>query len=311
MSAQRMTELPTWPTSGINIRAAGGREWPAGDQPADMRREAKAAGCAEVRRGNRLSCMALIGARDCVGNERPATDTAVHLASSYGNVADTARLVEGLLRDGQPPSPLAFINASTNMAGFYVARELGIDGPGLMVARGPQSLLAVLELLGQDGATGQHLVGAVEECAWPLAAHRQRLGLPADAPLAEASYWLWLDADDERPLAQLHWLQRFDTVESLRAALSGSDNGKPLFLAHGPTLVSSAIEIPARATPLALPGDCPHAQVARLLAEFCQRPEPARLLLVEREPEAANYLALLLERTTEPAAARQPAEVDA
>lgn len=298
-------------TSGINIRAAGGREWPAGDDPADVRREAKAAGCAEVRRGNRLSCMALIGARDCIGHERPATDTAVHLASSYGNVADTAQLVEGLLRDGQSPSPLAFINASTNMAGFYVARELGIEGPGLMVARGPQSLLAVLELLGQDGAAGQHLVGAVEECAWPLAAHRQRLGLPADAPLAEASYWLWLDAECERPLARLHWLRRLDTIESLWPTLPEPDDDAPLFLACGPTLASSAIDIPVRATPLALPGDCPHAQVARLLAEFCLRPEPGQLLLVEREPETASYLALLLERTAEPAAKQPSAEAEA
>lgn len=298
-------------TTSINIRSAGGREWPADDGPADVRREARAAGCAEVRRGNRLSCMALIGARDCIGHERPAADAAIHLASSYGNVADTAHLVEGLLRDGESPSPLAFINASTNMAGFYVARELGIEGPGLMVARGPQSLLAALELLGQDGAVGQHLVGAVEECAWPLAAHRQRLGLPADAALAEASYWLWLDADCERPLARLHWLRRFETIESLWRTLPEADGGPPLFLACGPTLASSGIDIPAHAKPLALPGNCPHARVARLLAEFCLRPDPGRLLLAEREPETANYLALLLERTAEPVATQQPAEADA
>lgn len=285
---------------GINIRAAGGREWPAGNEPADVRREARAAGCSEVRRGNRLACMALIGARDCVGASRPAADAAVHLASSYGNVADTAQLVEGLLRDGQLPTPLAFINASTNMAGFYVARDLGIAGPGLMVARGPQSLPAVLELLGNEAARGQHLIGAVEECAWPLAAHRQRLGLPADTPLAEASYWLWLDTDCDRPLARLHWLRRFDTAEAVWEALPASDD-RPLFLALGPGLSAHDIEPPAGATPLPLPGDCPHAREARLLAEFCLRPRPARLLLIDREPEAAGHLALLLERTAEPA----------
>lgn len=41
---------------------------------ATVRRPAyiRATGCTEVRRGNRLTCMALVGARDCVGAEYPS-----------------------------------------------------------------------------------------------------------------------------------------------------------------------------------------------------------------------------------------------
>ncbi len=241
----------------------------------------------------------------------PCTDTAgAPVAACVTDALEAAGLGSG----EQHRCGVFLGSTCSNLAADERAYRERLQEPGayaLDLAGGPQSLLAVLELLGQDGAAGQHLVGAVEECAWPLAAHRQRLGLPADAPLAEASYWLWLDADCERPLAQLHWLRRFDTIESLQASLPKFDDGKPLFLACGPTLTSSAIGLPAHATPLALPGDCPHARVARLLAEFCLRPEPGRLLLVEHEPEAASYLALLLERTAEAAATQRSAGVKA
>ncbi len=290
--------------NAIRIRAVGGREWPAGERPADVWREAKAAGCTDVRRSNRLSCMALIGARDCVaaGGGPPNAEAAVHLASSYGNIAGTAGLIEGLLRDGEPPSPFAFINASTNVAGFYVARELGLSAPGLMLSRGSRSMLAALELLGRDAGYGQHLIGAVEECAWPLAAHRHRLRLPADAPLAEASYWLWLDAACEQPVATLRGPQRLERRADVEALLRDAGATPPLSLALGPGLEDDAFDTPAGVTRAPLPGDCPHARVARLLAEFCARPQPGRLVLVDREPASAGYLVLRLERTTTPAA---------
>ncbi|MEX2575751.1 MAG: hypothetical protein WD382_03775 [Halofilum sp. (in: g-proteobacteria)] len=292
----------------INIRAVGGREWPAGEQPADMRREAKAAGCREVRRGNRLSCMALLGALDCTaaGGGRPAADAAVHLASSYGNVADTASLVEALLRDGQPPAPLAFINSSTNMAGFYVARELGLDSPGLMLSRGSHSVLAALELLGGDAAEGQHLIGAVEECAWPLAAHRRRLRLSPDTPLAEGSYWLWLDSACERPVALLHGLRRHpDRAEVERALDETGDASRTVVLGTG--ITEGELTLPAKVTRQSLTGDCPHARIARLLVEFSTRPRPGHLCLVDREPASTGYLLLHLERTGAPAHAENAA----
>lgn len=296
--------------TGISIRAAGGREWPAGEQPANIRREAKAAGCVEVRRGNRLSCMATIGALDCVaaGRGRPAADTPVHLASSYGNVAATAALVEDLLREGETPSPLEFINASTNMPGFYVARELGLEAAGLMLARGGRSILAALELLGHDAREGQHLVGAVEECAWPLEAHRRRLRLPPDTPLAEASYWLWLDGDCDRPIAILRWLQRFEDPAELQRVVDDVGDDVPLSLAYGPGASAEAIALPPRAALEPLPGDCPHARIARLLVEFSLRPEPGRLLLIDREPASVGCIALLLERTHVPVAEPRRAE---
>src|SRR3546814_6754112 len=69
------------------------------------------------------------------------------------------------------------MSSSGNMAGFYIAHQLGIDGPQLAIARRHAGLEAALELLQLPTPTHRHaLLGCVEEGVWPLAAQRQRVG---------------------------------------------------------------------------------------------------------------------------------------
>src|SRR3546814_10058389 len=81
------------------------------------------------------------------------------------------------------------MSSSGNMAGFYIAHQLGIDGPQLAIARRHAGLEAALELLQLPTPTHRHaLLGCVEEGVWPLAAQRQRVGLPKDAAMFETSH---------------------------------------------------------------------------------------------------------------------------
>src|SRR3546814_8034493 len=96
------------------------------------------------------------------------------------------------------------MSSSGNMAGFYIAHQLGIDGPQLAIARRHAGLEAALELLQLPTPTHRHaLLGCVEEGVWPLAAQRQRVGLPKDAAMFETSHWFYCDADCRAPLAEL------------------------------------------------------------------------------------------------------------
>jgi hypothetical protein len=179
----------------------------ATETPASLREQVKALCPRAPRRINRLTELGLIGAQRCVlGRELPL-DTAVYMAFTSGCIADSVALVRDVVR-GTPPMPVTFINVSSNMAGFYIASSLGLHSGNQVVSCNDFAWEAALELAMLSPARGL-LLGAVEECAWPLAEHRERLGLPPGAPLLETSHWLLADREIESPIATLQWLRRF------------------------------------------------------------------------------------------------------
>src|SRR3546814_14970113 len=113
------------------------------------------------------------------------------------------------------------MSSSGNMAGFYIAHQLGIDGPQLAIARRHAGLEAALELLQLPTPTHRHaLLGCVEEGVWPLAAQRQRVGLPKDAAMFETSHWFYRDADCRAPLAALLPILRIVDGPEMQAVLA-------------------------------------------------------------------------------------------
>lgn len=175
------------------IGAHGCHEAVAGETPDDLAEPLRMALGARPRRVNRYTRLALLGAHRCAGqlSEPLPARTPLYLASEQGDTAETVSLMDGILRDGQPPRPMSFVNVSSNMAGFHVAASLGLTGRNMTVARQRGSFGAMLELASLDPGSGEAmLLGTVSECVWPLADHRQRCELDADALLAEGSYWL-------------------------------------------------------------------------------------------------------------------------
>jgi hypothetical protein len=222
----------------LDVYAALALSEPAREPPFDPRAQLRAR-APGMRRANRFAELAVLGAARCAaGSVRPlGSETSVYLATGEGNVADTARMMRELIGEKQPPMPLAFINVSSNMAGFWVAHTLGLGAGNAAVSREDFPFEAALELAWLDVERYQvpmALVGGVDECAYPLAEHRQRMGLPPDSALDEVSSWLVVGAaSDTRPLARLHWLHWFDGTDALQQFLREAPLPSPLRVAGG------------------------------------------------------------------------------
>lgn len=144
------------------------------------------------RRVNRMIQLAVLTARRCVGPHTLPEDTAVYLSSRSAHVADSLLLLQRI-RDSQPSSPVSFINTSGNMAGYYVAADLGLRGSNQSVHASELAWSQLLEMAVLGAEPGQHvLVGCAEECVWPLDEHRQRHALTADQPIEERAVFVLL-----------------------------------------------------------------------------------------------------------------------
>ncbi|MGA9852084.1 MAG: hypothetical protein WBR15_04060 [Gammaproteobacteria bacterium] len=149
------------------------------------------------RRIDRFIQLALLGSARCTAGHGLRPDCSLYLGSGLGPMGNNIAAQEQLIRDRGIPKPFNFINTLGSSAGFYIARNLGLSGQNFFISRRGASLEAVLSVAGADltlGIAQQALVGVVEEATLPLAAHRQRQGLPADTPMAEGSHWLLLQS---------------------------------------------------------------------------------------------------------------------
>jgi hypothetical protein len=221
----------------LKLKAAGSLHQLLDETPADLRAQLKQTTGQNFRRINRFIELALLGAfrcRDAAGSI--AADTALYLACDSPMMADSVKILQGIHNERRPPSPFEFMNVSGNMAGYYVANQLSLNGPQLAVHRNHAALEAALELLMLQSAQHRHaLIGYVEEGVWPLAEQRERLGLSADAALYECSHWFYFDQDCSAPLA---------VIERMDAAL-------PMSATQGmetPSALSRFLETPSLAT---------------------------------------------------------------
>jgi hypothetical protein len=184
-----------------------------------------------VRRVGRFIQLALLGAARCAGKHGLPQDTAVYLTSSRGDLELTLEIMTQLYRDARVPKPLSFINTVSNAACFYLAQQLGLQSRSNFVCNRSFAFESTLQLAALDlelGTATSALVGSVDIATEPLPEHRQRLGLPHDSPMGEASHWLWLGPlDSGRPrlgelLATQHFVDRNDLMSWIKAQqLSG------------------------------------------------------------------------------------------
>ena len=196
----------------LKLRASGSLHEALGDTPTDLRALLRQMTGQNFRRINRFIELALVGALRCrqaAGEIAP--DCALYLACDSPMLADSVKILQGMHDQCRPPSPFEFMNVSGNMAGYYVASQLTLNGPQLAVHRNHAGLEAALELLMLDSARHRRaLIGYVEEGVWPLREQRLRLGLAEDATLFECSHWFYFDRDCTTPLALVEYAD--DTI---------------------------------------------------------------------------------------------------
>lgn len=187
----------------VIIRACGDYYAPVeGEALPDVRALAKETLGKQVRRVGRFILLGLVGAARCVGAHAPPAHTAIYLSSRRGDLETNVEVMEDLFARGLAPKPLSFINTVSNASCYYVARHFGLHGRSLFVSGVCFSFEAALQAALLDFEAGQvrsALVGGLDTLIEPLAIERRRLGLAAEAPVAEASHWLWLEADQAQP----------------------------------------------------------------------------------------------------------------
>jgi hypothetical protein len=190
-----------------------------------------------VRRIGRFIQLALIGAGRCAKQADLPASTAVYLGSGRGDLEVTIEVLQGLIRDRHAPKPLSFINTVSNAACYYVAQTLQLNSRSSFVCNRYFAFETMLQLAALDFASGSiesALVGTVDVVVPPLAAHRIRVGVGTDTPVADASHWLLLSA---RPaahsLGRLIAAEPFVDADALRAWLQTQAIDKHWRLACG------------------------------------------------------------------------------
>lgn len=267
----------------LRIAAAATVLLPAGEAPTPLRPLLREVLAEPPRRLSRIIELTLLGAHRCMRGRRAEPHCPLYLALTHGCVADGVALVQTVTRGGMP-MPVGFINLSSNMAGFYVAASLGVHGSNQAVAADDFSFECALELASLDREhRAQSLIGAVEECAWPLPEHHARLRVSPARTLTESSHWLFVDQDCAEPLATVQWVRRYDSVAAARAALSRETWPAGARLALGADLQADAGEW-SRSTGLEWPKDDADFHSGQWTAyRICrfveQRPAPALLHL--------------------------------
>jgi len=177
------------------------------------------------RRIDRFTQLALLGSGRCAQGRELPQETGLYISSGFGSIANTVSVQQQIFVEHRVPKPLSFINTLSNSAGYYVARNLGLHSRNQFVSRDAAPMEAALQVATLDLALGnveQALVGVIDEVSTPLAEHARRLGVDADAVLAEGSHWLLLGpVTDREPALQLDEVRTLHDVAELTHWFAG------------------------------------------------------------------------------------------
>lgn len=255
---------------------------------------------APVRRIARFIQLALIGAGRCAKQIELPRDVAVYLGSGRGDMEVTIEVMQALIRDGQAPKPLSFINTVSNAACFYVAQGLRLMGRSMFVCNRYFAFETMLQLAALDlscGVVETALVGTVDVVVPPVSAHRLRLGLGADAAVADASQWMFLRTrPSSATLGRLIAAEHFVDEAELRAWLAKQTIGADCWFATGqfmPDAEASAWQRELGAKRFDYRATRPYydSQSGAAIGEFL-RSERGTLLHLNRDP-SGRYSAIV------------------
>ncbi len=267
--------------------------FPATAEPAPLRAQLRAAGIAAPRRVNRLIELALLGAHRCAGGRQLPAQSALFLGVTSGCIDDAAKLVRAVAAN-KPPTPISFINVSSNMAGYYTAASLGLQGENQVVAHAEFPWEATLQLAIISGQAPL-LIGAAEECVWPLDQHRLRMALPAGQALLESSHWLCADPESTDASTLLRACRTFTDDSQLTSWLQ--DNPLPSHTRL--SLAGTTAELPAVVASLprwrdTAPAGFSGLRAASQCCEFVASGQTGSLLHLSRG-NSGGWAALLIE----------------
>lgn len=104
------------------------------------------------RRTDRLTLLSLVAAGPLSAHLRP--DCGLYAASVIPDAANMKTMLEAVCLAGTPPKPFQFVNSVSNAIGFYLARELGLEGPNLFIGANDRVWDNLIRLASPDLAAG-------------------------------------------------------------------------------------------------------------------------------------------------------------
>lgn len=154
-----------------------------------------------LRQASHLVKMAVIGAMSCRQQIRLPVDNnaAIYVGTGLGEM-DKCR---GLFEQVMPPtsgmaSPFDFINSSSNIAAFYVAKILGLSTRNLTVSQDEFSFEYALKLAIDDIASNSYrhaFVGGLDERSLDIDYQLRRIQIHENQVLGEGCGWLYLSQE--------------------------------------------------------------------------------------------------------------------
>lgn len=281
----------------LELKGFAALHLPATETPGDFRDLVAQISGQAIRRVSRFGALALAGAYACrkqVGTLN--SDCAVYFCSEQPNLNDMARTVHGITMERRPPTPFDFLNISSNVTGFHVARHLGANGANLTLCRSDSSFEAGLELA-LLGAPVQSavLVGYVEDCARPLWQQCERVGWPRDRPVAECSHWLYFEKGTGNARTTLESCRRFADRDAAIRGLRGID-ATISFGLHIDDAEAASLQQDLRLSNRFRALDEPvftKGLTALTLCRFAERAQEGRLLHLNRTSGGEYYATLL------------------
>ena len=270
---------------------------------ANLREQLKPLCSERVRRIDRFTELCLLGSALCAraSPEGLESRAGIYIGSGFAGIATTVAVQQQLFGGGLIPKPANFINTLSNSAGYYVARNLRLQGQNYFVSRGSASLVAALQMAAMDieaGIVSQAMVGVVDECDPRLDWHRRRQGLADDAPLAEGSHWFLLQPGGLASKSRYGSFSAQLTLpgaESLQCWLQQHrDRFSHLYLAPDAGSIDSAPGDEASGLPRFKPalGHYPSRTAGAVMA-WLNQPPGAGLLTVNGDAEGRFHLCLV------------------
>lgn len=162
-----------------------------------------------IRRIDRYIELCVAGGLNCVAQQKLPAHTGVYLATRFGAITTSAKVMETIIAEGDMPKPLHFVNTLGNTACFYLTRLLKTTGHTLVISQEQFSFEAALfhALLDlQQGNAEAALVGGIDEVALPIVHQAERLGVNVSGIFNEGTHWLLLEKNKAADNSEA-WLQ--------------------------------------------------------------------------------------------------------
>lgn len=220
------------------IYAYGAFQQDVFDQLPALKEQVKLSCGQHVRRIDRFTQLAIIGASRCVIGQSVKPHCNLYLSSADTAKTNTVKALHQVFVEKQPIMPLQFVNMVSNAASFYIAQLLQLHGAGLFINSQYAALekalrLAALDLA--DNSCQQALLGIVDECAEPIALQRKMLNAEAPHAIGESSFWLLTGLNADQALASIEDNRVFTCWDDAKAYIDS--------VADATTLIAAAASL--------------------------------------------------------------------